>query len=243
MEEKQNKSKDEIVDELLGEPSEVTVQIELPSKSKFYGYKGPIVIKPIRLGDELAVISAKKGIADPINALMTRVVPNIDINDLLLLDKLFILIKLRQISSGDTLKAPVPCKSCNTINDLTVVLSQLPVVPFPDDYTDPMELELPLCKKKVLVRLPKVRDELFIIDQKAVLTHLWRFVSKVDKHTDQTIITKFLDKIKSGDTNVILKHILGTKYGIQTTVAFECDKCQIKNIIALPLTSDFLSET
>jgi|SRR5689334_7012678 len=243
MEEKQNKSKDDIVSELLKEPEEIAIQVELPSKNKFYSYKGPVTIKPIRLGDELAIVSAKKGIADPVNSLLTRVVPDINVNDLLLIDKLFILIKLRQISSGDEVRTTIPCKGCAVLNDLTITLSELPVSFFPEDFTDPKEIELPLSKSKIMVRLPRVRDEEFVLNQKIILTNLWRFVSKVETYTDLTIISKFLDKLRSGDTNVIVKHILGTKYGIQTIITFECDKCQVKNIIPLPLGTDFLSET
>ena len=238
-----NNSVDSIVDGLLKEvPTESEITLELPSKSFGYSYKGPVVLKPMRLGDELAIASAKKGKSNPINVLLSRVLPNIDPNELFLIDKIYILLKLREISSGDTISSVISCSHCDTINEINIKIPDLPIEFLPEDFKDPREITLPLCKKKVTIRTPRGRDEIFMTDHETILKNLWKFVTKVEEYTDAKVIEAFLARLKNKDYGFLIKELMLNDYGIQSSIKFKCSNCEKVNVTRLPIGNDFLSE-
>jgi len=234
--------KQDVIDNLLEFlPSETAITIELPSKGRFYpNHSGTVRVRPMEFADEKSILSARKGNLDPVNVLLERCVEGINIYELVQPDKLFILLRLREISYGEEYGATVTCQQCEFDNNLSFNLAKLPVDPIGDDLQYPLEINLPILKKKVTVRLPQVKDEEFLKNLDDATDQLWRFVDAVEEHTDKSIIAPVIQKLPLKDVHCLLKAI-NPEFGIQTKVKFTCQSCKFSNVIILPITADFFS--
>lgn len=236
-----DEAKQAVIDEILKElPTDTAVEVELPSECKVYNLEdpgAPITIRPMTFEDEKALVSAGKG-DDPVNLILQRCTTNIKIPDLLSMDKLYLIMKLREISYGDDYNTLLVCSHCKAENPTTVKLSQLNVNPVPDDFEDPITVMLPTLKKEAKVRLPRVRDERMMMDTQAALDQIWRFVVEIDGHTDKSIIAPVVDKLPLRDVRTILNAIK-TDYGVDTKIKFECNSCGGVTVVDLPIDSNF----
>jgi len=236
-----DEAKQAVIDEILKElPTDTAVEVELPSECKVYNLEdpgAPITIRPMTFEDEKALVSARKG-DDPVNLILQRCTTNIKIPDLLSMDKLYLIMKLREISYGDDYNTLLVCSHCKAENPTTVKLSQLNVNPVPDDFEDPITVMLPTIKKEAKVRLPRVRDERMMMDTQAALDQIWRFVVEIDGHTDKSIIAPVVDKLPLRDVRTILNAIK-TDYGVDTKIKFECNSCGGVTVVDLPIDSNF----
>lgn len=224
-------------------PVEIDKKVNLPSNGKFYKNSTGIKIRPMNLEDEKAIALAKGKVSNPINIVLSRCVEGVDIDDLLLLDKLSLIFNLRAISYGDIYKAIIICSECNAENGMDIPLMSLPIEHIPDDVVDPRELTLPVLQKKVKVIFPRVIHEDYLLDRAKVFDNLWRFVVSIDGNTDKTLISKFLSdpRLPLKDIHVIINAISGAEYGVQTKVKFECTSCNAHNIVDLPIGADFFT--
>jgi len=234
-------AKQAVIDEILKElPTDTAVEVELPSECRVYKLEdpgAPITIRPMTFEDEKALVSAGKN-DDPVNLILQRCTTNIRIPDLLSMDKLYLIMKLREISYGDDYNTLLICSHCKAENPTTVKLSQLNVNPVPDDFEDPITVMLPTLKKEAKVRLPRVRDEKMMMDTAAALDQIWRFVSEIDGHSDKSIIARVVDKLPLRDVRTILNAIK-TDFGVDTKIKFECGSCGGVTVVDLPIDSNF----
>ena len=234
-------AKQEIIDQLLSDvPSSTEIEVELPSECRVYNLEdesAPILMRPMTFEDEKHLVSAKAD-QDPVNLILQRCVTNLKIPDLIPIDKLYLIMKLREISYGDDYKCLIICPNCSAENPLTVKLSSLNVNPVPDDFTDPLEIFLPKMQKKVKVKLPRVRDERLFQDTERALDELWRFVSEIDGHTDKSIIAAVVNKLPLVDIRTIL-NALKTDFGVDTKIKLNCNSCKEVSVVDLPIDANF----
>jgi len=236
-----DEAKQAVIDDILKElPTDTAVEVELPSECKVYKLEdpgAPISIRPMTFEDEKALISAPKG-QDPVNLILQRCTTNIQVMDLLAMDKLYLIMKLREISYGDDYNTLLICSHCQAENPTTIKLSQLNVNPVPDDFDDPVTIMLPSINKEAKVRLPRVRDEKIMMDSEHALDQMWRYVSEIDGHTDKSIIAAVVDKLPLKDIRTILNSIK-TDFGVDTNIKFECSQCGGVTIVDLPIDANF----
>jgi len=223
-------------------PTETEELVELPSKSKFYNSQ-KIVIRPMTFEDEKCMVMARKNKEDAINTILARCVQGVHPQDLLMMDKLYLILKLRSISYGDTYSATVTCAKCSADNNLNFKLSDLPVQYIDDFITEFREIQLPITKVMVKIRIPRVSDEKFLTDEVKIFDNIWRFVETINGSDDKVLISKFLKdpRVPLKDMHTITNAIALTEYGIQTKVRFDCDSCNYANVIGLPLGADFFT--
>tara|TARA_R110000851_G_scaffold1698_2_gene6618 strand:- start:333 stop:1079 length:747 start_codon:yes stop_codon:yes gene_type:complete len=234
-------AKQAIIDELLKEvPSDTAVNVSLPSECRVYTLEDedmPITVRPMTFEDEKAIVGAGKH-DDPVNLVLQRCVTNIKVMDLLPMDKLYLIMKLREISYGDDYKTLLLCQECRAENPTTVKLSELNVNPVPDDFEDPIVFILPIAQKEVKVRLPRVKDEKLFLDTEQALDQLWRFVTEIGGHTDKSIISAVMDKLPLKDVRTIL-NALKSDYGVDTKIKFVCKDCGGVSVVDLPIDANF----
>ena len=234
-------AKQKIVDELLKEvPTDTTITVDLPSECRVYTLEDedmPITVRPMTFEDEKAIVGAKKN-DDPVNLVLQRCVTNIKVMDLLPMDKLYLIMKLREISYGDDYNTLLLCQECKAENPTTVKLSELNVNPVPDDFEDPITFTLPIAKKEIKVRQPRVKDERLFMDTEQALDQLWRFVTEIEGHTDKSIISAVMDKLPLKDVRTILNAIK-SEYGVDTKIKFICKDCGGVSIVDLPIDANF----
>jgi hypothetical protein len=238
-----SEAKQQIIDELLKElPIDTAIEVDLPSENRIYELKdpgAPIMLRSMTFEDEKQLISSSKE-GDPVNIILQRCTTNINIPDLLSLDKLYLIMKLREISYGDDYNTLLLCKKCGEENPTTIKLSQLNINPVPDDFSDPVEIDLPALKKKVKVTYPRVRDEKLFLNSDEGLEQLWRFVVEVDGHKDKSIIAAVVEKLPIKDIKTIINAIK-TDFGIETNVKFECKRCKEVAVVDLPIDANFFN--
>ena len=234
-------AKQDIIDDLLKElPTDNVVEVELPSECKVYELEDPnmpVTIRPMTFEDEKSIVSAKKE-QDPVNLVLQRCVTNVKVLDLLPMDKLFLIMKLREISYGDDYNTLLICQECKAENPTTVKLSQLNVNPVPDDFEDPIVVSLPQLGKDIKVRQPRVRDEKVFADTASALDQLWRFVVEIEGHKDKSIIAAVIDKLPLKDVRTLLNSIK-SEYGVDTKIKFACKDCGGVSVVDLPIDANF----
>ena len=236
-------AKQQIIDNLLKElPVDTAIEVDLPSENRIYTLKdpgAPITLRSMTFEDEKQLVSSSKD-GDPVNIILQRCTTNVNISELLPLDKLYLIMKLREISYGDDYSTLLVCKQCKEENPSTVRLSQLNVNPVPDDFVDPVEIELPGLKKSVKVTYPRVRDENLFLDSEKGLDQLWRFVVEIDGHRDKSIIAPVVEKLPIKDIKTII-NAMKTDFGIDTNIKFECTRCKEVSVVDLPIDANFFN--
>lgn len=227
-------SKEDIIADILKDvPSDTTIEVDLPSECKAYNMEGSelLTLRPMTFDDERSLIGSTEG--DPVNMLLEKCFKGVKVLDLLPMDKLYLIMKLREISYGDIYETLLICRHCSAENPTKVKLSELNVNPVPDDFQDPVPVHLPVIKKDIKIKMPRVRDE-----NTDIYENLWRFVTEVDGHTDKSIIAPVVKNLPLVDVKTIIK-ALSTDYGLDTNVKLKCSKCGGVSVIDLPIDSNF----
>ena len=84
-----------------------------------------VSIRPLTFTDEKQLMSSRQGGSEAINKLIEKCVQNVRIGELLELDKLYLLMKIREISYGAEYQASITCPACAQENKVNFNLSKL----------------------------------------------------------------------------------------------------------------------
>lgn len=239
-----NAAKDEAIDAILEFlPTETEVPILPPSENRFYKLRDasqPITVRPMTYEDERIASKAKTSGGDVLTILLDRCVKNINVNDMFIFDKIYCLLKLREATYGSDFETTATCRDCGTKSDTTINLQSVRITSMPEDMTDPHEFTLPVVKKKVAIKFPRIRDEVYLTGDESVISkNLWRFVVSIDDNKDPYVITKVMEKLPIQDMHRIMKEISGGDWGIDPMVDYTCPACDSKYEMELPLNENF----
>jgi len=246
MTQKEQLTKEDLVADILGSvPEEVAIEADLPSRSLFYTLDDPsrpVEIRPMTFEDErgLASMGANKSMK-ALDYLISRCTSNISPSQLLEMDKMYILIKIREISYGESFNADVKCSHCQDAQSISIDISKLQVNKIPEDFKDPREIHLPVCDKKALVRFPRSSEMEHISTPEKVTSNLWRFVKSINGCGDKKVISDVLKKLPLRDMHSILSGINQSEYGVQTKFAYLCDACGGKTQMEVPFNETFFT--
>lgn len=231
--------RDELLESLLANvPKDSSILVDLPSECRVYPdleTDVPVKIQPITFEDEKVLASSRGEGKDGTSMLLARCVPDVDIQNLLIMDQTYLVLKLREISYGDDYIPTVICPKCGIEHKIVIKLSELTCNPVPDDFKEPIEIVLPQAKNTVIVRLARVKDQKHMDD---LHSNLWRFVESVDGHKDRGLISAFLGRLNLLDIKTITK-ALTPEYGIDPRIKYICKDCKYQAVIALPIDSNF----
>jgi hypothetical protein len=142
-------------------PVEVEEQVLPPSNGLFYINKY-LTVRPMTFEDEKAMVIARKEKTDAVNTLLSRCVGGTSVHDILLMDKLFLILKLRELSYGPEYNTLMTCGMCNHDNKLVFNLDSLVINYLENSYVEPQEITLPKTKVKIKIRLPRISDEVYL---------------------------------------------------------------------------------
>ena len=114
---------------------DVLTVTDLPSRGKFYpGFQG-VEIKPLTFLDEQKILNAKDGKTDIVSKLLEKCVDGVDIDDLLSMDKMYLLMKVREASYGSNYEFNITCPNCSSDIKTSLKLSEhLNKTDIPDDF-------------------------------------------------------------------------------------------------------------
>lgn len=236
---------DDIVNKMFDHlPSEVEIEVKLPSTGKFYPTKGPITVRPISWDDEKALASAKRGNTDLLSLIMSRCVKGVNSDLLLDMDKLFLFFTIRKISYGSDYTANITCPKCNAQGEVTISMDDFHINYVPDDFENPREIDLPVINQKVTVRWPRGDEQQYFENPDILSANLWRFVEKVGKHTKVEIRSKFIEmlgKKSLKDMHILIKEINTPQFGVDNRINYHCEICKEFTIMEVPLGADFFT--
>ena len=240
-----NPDRDSKLAELFGElPVDSEIVVDLPSEGKFYESKNSkITISPIKFEDEKSLSTSVKNKINPVNLLISKCVKNIDTTKLVLMDKMYLLLKIREISYGSKYPVEITCPKCDQISEVNVDLGNLLVKKLDPDITDPRQIILPRLKRSAKVRFPRVSDEQYLNTQEQIYNNLWRFVIELDGISDPVFISKAIPKMHIMDSKFIMHNVMRTDLGLDPRFLYECGSCGEYTELAVPISEDFFSVT
>jgi hypothetical protein len=235
--------REDALNALFGDTSEETLTVtDLPSRGKFYpGFQG-VEVTPLTFIDEQKILSIRDPNADIVSKLLEKSVQGVNIDELLSMDKMFLLMKVREISYGENYEFSITCPSCQSDIKTSLVLSEhLNMNEVPDDLTDPREVELPKLKVKAEVRFPRSKEEIFLKDSESVYKNLYRFVESINGNADPVFIAKALKRMHLQDIKTLIAEVNKGEYGIDPRFIFQCPSCKHEETMAVPMDVSFFS--
>jgi hypothetical protein len=166
----------------------------------------------------------------------------IDVLDLLSGDRLFALVRLRQISLGDEVELELACSNsaCRMTNYLTVNLEELEVTP----YTEQREFDFPLPGSKKTVRFGfldghKEKRLAGLREPNITSAMLMRIIDIDGKPPSK----KILAEMSMRDRGALREEMARVDAGIDTAVEVECDGCGTRIRTRLEAEPAFLFPT
>ena len=142
--------------ELLPQGEEV--EVFLPSNGKVYPNK--ICIRPWKVKEIKQLSSANKNnISTVLNTIMRESVrASVPLNDMTTGDEIFLYMWQRINSLGEVMDVSAECPLCREMATLSFHLDELQVTSLPDDFEEPMIMDLKKSKHKVTLRLSRKSD-------------------------------------------------------------------------------------
>jgi len=243
----------ELLDQELSEifsdsPLEAEQEVELPSRGVFYS---PVVdkikIRPLVFEDEKSIVIARKNKVDILNHIFQRCIIGVTptfLENLVAIDKIYITIKLREISFSKDYKIAIVCPGCNNQYQVDVGIDEIPVNFYDKPGPDPIEIKLPNLKKTAKVKVLRAKDErMYLRNEEGLATNLYRFVTELAGKTNTVVIGQAIERLSLLDAKIIVDTISLQGYGIDPKFEYTCadEGCQYKGILDIPLTEDFFT--
>lgn len=223
-------------------PMEQDSIVELPSKGKFYKNFGQVKVRSLLFEDEQRILLSKSKLVNPINDIISSCTEGVNVQDLCLPDKVFLLLKIRELSYGEIYKFSIVCPACSENVDARLNIAEdLKINYAPDELVEPKEIKLPMLKATVKVRFPRVRDEIHLNDKDSLKNNLYRFIVSLNGNTDTVFISKALKRMHIRDIKTIQKEVNKEDFGVDSTFMFECPKCSHSSILSMPYDANFFS--
>lgn len=248
--------------ETIKNNNSVYEEIQLPSLGKFYdGENGPsngrLSIRPMT-GEEEQILATprfvKKGQA--INMIFQKCLKEgtqFKSENLLTIDRTFLLIYLRGISYSPNYDVEIKCPECETKFSTTINLNSLYVESCPDNFGPILQDVLPNTKLPFRYRLSTGRDEQEITEHKdrrvkafgdaaADDTLTFRtacLLDEIDGIVNKNELQILLKNLPIGDVSYIRNCINEPPFGVDTNVAIVCPSCYAEFEIDLPLEASF----
>lgn len=230
------------IEKLFSNVKDTSLQIDLPSKGKFYKNGGTVKITPLLFEDEQNILLMKSQNANPLNEIIEKCVHGIDVRELLQMDKGYLLMKIKEVSYGPNYEFNITCPSCKQINNVNLNLAtDLLISDVPDDLQDPRELDLPILGVKAIVRFPRNYEENYISDLKNYADNMYRFVISIDGNDNPVFISKALKMMHIRDRKLISNAINMPNIGVDPRFQFTCAGCGFTEIRNIPFSASFFS--
>ena len=232
-------------------------EIELPSKGKFYdNIPGKLHIRPMTGGEEQILATSRlvrQGVA--IDMIFEQCIKErINTEELLSVDRTYLLIYLRGISYTPEYEVEIKCPECSSKFSTTLDLNTLDVDGCPVDFEpDQLVGKLPTTGFRFKYRLPTGADEQVITKHRETLIKEYG-----DKNEDDTLIFRtsilleyiegvndrrelahLLKKLPINDVAHLRNTISAPPFGVNTEIGIICPSCNAQFEIDLPLEANF----
>lgn len=162
-----------------------------------------------------------------------------DVLDMLSGDRLFTLVRLRQVSLGDEVELELACPNtaCRTKNRATINLNDLPVTPYSEDRE--FVFTLPVSGSKVrFVYLDGHKEKrLAQMQEPSISAAMMIRILDIDGSAPSK---KSLNEMSMRDRSALRAEMLRVDAGIDTAVDLDCDSCGTRIRTRLEAEPSFL---
>lgn len=240
------------------EGTNVGAKIELPSNGYLYADDDPlrsgvVEISPIKAKDE-KILSSTTNKDMVIDNLLRRCIltEGIKYNEMLVTDKLYILLSLRSISYGNQYSQICTCSNCseNFPHDIDFFKS-FKVMRLEEKDVEPYEIKLPKCGNTVQFRMLRVKDELDIkrYTKQSIKSNegdpsycyrLAKHIVSIDgKETDSIKAIQFIENLIGIDSSAFKDAIESKESGVNIQLNISCPFCGSQSDQMLKFTQEF----
>lgn len=242
--------------------SRQTFEITLPSRGLLYEGKlpeGKLSIHPIRVKEEkyLAGITGPDQVNKALSIVLQECIatPGIKADELLLVDRVYLLFQLRSISYGSDYSIEYRCHECGSIHRAVADLAALDVKELEDTIQEPLEITLPSGAKLGIKCLRQTDVDAIARVAKSALakakpgehlgdvTHAYSMARQIvtvngEEMGDRDKL-EWVENLIGRDSASLTEQMSDAfNFGLDTTVKVECPVGH-ENFIALPFTAEF----
>lgn len=237
----------------------------LPSLGKVYQYdvNPNFTIRSMTTAEEMRRLNPSerpyKVLADIIDDCFVEK-PNISAYDMCIGDFQFVLHKLRTITYGSPYRLSSVCPYCGCTNEGTIDLEEMEVFTYSDELSKYFELDLPVTKKHIKLKMqtPRMLDDISVqseelrkksknqIGDSAFLFTVQAVIDTVDgTKLDPIQMGDFVKNLPMGDTNHILAYSqkLNERVGLNNVLNNTCDVCGLDYTSTFRTTQEFFRPT
>lgn len=230
----------------------ITETINLPSNGKIYPIK-QLTLQNMTISEEKFLYGSSSDKAVD-HILKNCITDNINIDDLIIPDKYYALVRLRILTYGEVYPIDHVCGRCGKSFTENLKLSTLEVDELPDDFKEPIVIELPVTKDQLEMYLPRSCD----VDRYNDLAERKadRFNLNLDEvnYIYQTMLGirtvngdemlddelyEYVKELPGRDSSYIKHEFNKIKVGYYTKLSCTCPQCGSKISYRLPMNSDF----
>lgn len=243
----------------------LTGSYTLPSLGKIYNtsVNPNIKLRSMTVAEEMKRLNSSdrpyKNIADIIDDCLIDK-PGISAYDMCLGDFQFLLHRLRVVTYGSKYKLSSKCPHCGFENVGEIDLNDMSVSSYTEDVNKYFEIELPVTKKHLKLRMqtPRILDDISVrvkeITSKrkssskdsAFLLNIESVIELVDgEKLDMFKKSDFVKQLPMADTNYIIAAItkVNEVIGLDTSLYMTCDLCGLEYESPFRVTPEFFRPT
>ena len=185
--------------------------------------------------------------------------PGISAYNMCMADYQFLLFKLREVTYGTNYELSTVCPYCGSTNLGEINLSDFEVVPYSDDVMKYLEVELPVTKKHLTLRMqtPRLIDDVSArakeirkkakgVGDPAFLLSMTSLIRTIDgKEVDVIEAEDFVRNLPMRDTNKISSSVdkFNEGMGLKTDLSCTCDICGLDYTSPFRITGEFFRPT
>lgn len=228
---------------------------DLPSKYKLYPAGTVISGRPLRVLEvkQLSQMGSENSTI-VINGVLRTAIRGIDVENLLMADKIYILLWLRANTYKDSgYRVDFTCTKCKKPSDYYFNLDALEIEYIKDDYVDGSPIVLPICKDKVILGYQKVSDVTEMENFKTKkLTNILaeeydddilNLASLISSVNEKVMSFKqkydYLTSLDAGDYSVLETEQDKNEIGVSTLIRVKCSLCGELSFAGLSFRPEF----
>lgn len=256
-----------LVQQTATQISAAATAVTVPSRGFFYEDSGcsdgVFYLRPMTVAEEKILTTARLvRNGEAIDRILMNCIekPKFSIGRLLLGDKAYLIIALRQLSYGNEYEFGLKCGNCEEQYTDTIDLSKLNVNYLQDDFTnEDLKVTLPVCGKVIQIRLMTSEDE----DRIGRLQKSRAKVSSAKDFLDETMVdrlalsivtidgqefkqgdmNRFLNSMSVRDSEALRDKIQEYTMGINLELISDCPFCKGENELTMPIDANFFRAT
>ncbi len=226
----------------------------LPSNGKLEGVPKEVTIRNMTTAEEKMLLGSSEDVFDQIIKHCVVEPKDFDIKKIPLMDKNFLYVKIRVISYGNEYKFDYRCPECGKVSSTTIDLDDLEVEMLPDDYKDPFDvIELPVCKDKVALSLPRNEDFIKIrskvkryeskfpdaIGDESWIFGMMAFITEINGEAVDAKLHDYVENLHVKDAAYLRHKVNKLKGGIERETTVHCSKCDNDVEVTIPMGVNF----